>query len=94
MAATIIEDCQQFDVGLRPIADSATAQTSPTPPTVKIPTHTLHSHDQLILGRVSALTSSVEEFRGIPYGIVPRRWEHSLLRTSLPKDVFNASHHG
>lgn len=63
-------------------------------PTVRLPTHTFPSYEQLVIGKTSSLTSTIEEFRGIPYGHVPRRWEHSLLRTNLPHDIFDASCHG
>jgi hypothetical protein len=63
-------------------------------PAVKMLTQTSNGRDQIVLGKVSASSSEIEEFCGIPYGTVPRRWEHSLLRTSLPADVFDASCHG
>ncbi|KAF4773800.1 alpha/beta-hydrolase [Colletotrichum scovillei] len=49
---------------------------------------------QTIIGRKSALSQDIEEFRGIPYGYVPRRWEHSRLREQLPDDVYDATKNG
>jgi hypothetical protein len=61
---------------------------------VTIPTLTVPSHSQKIIGKKSHVSAEVEEFRGIPYGIVPARWEHSILRTSLPQDVYYATSNG
>lgn len=94
MAGPILALRPHSDVGFGSGADPPTALLSPVRPVVRVPTHTTHGHEQVILGRISALKSEIEEFRGIPYGIVPGRWEHSLLRTSLPEDVFDASRHG
>ncbi|KAF5482670.1 Lipase 3 [Colletotrichum aenigma] len=49
---------------------------------------------QTIIGKKSALSEDVEEFRGIPYGYVSRRWEHSRLRDRLPNEVFDATKNG
>ena len=50
---------------------------------------------QRIIGRVSpSAPATIQEFRGIPYGTVPGRWRHSILRTSLPSDVFYATKNG
>jgi len=61
---------------------------------VTIPTHTTPSYAQKIVGKKSPLSSDVEEFRGIPFGIVPARWEHSTLRDKLPADIFEAFKNG
>lgn len=66
-------------------ADSAVA--------VKISTATTPSRTQIILGRKSHITG-LEEFRGIPYGSIKARWEHSAVRDSLPSDVFDARSNG
>jgi hypothetical protein len=60
-----------------------TVQSSTSPPI-----------DQEIAGRQSTLSSDIEEFRGIPYGIVPQRWENSHLRDRLPSDTFDATRDG
>ncbi|KAK1657069.1 Alpha/Beta hydrolase protein [Colletotrichum godetiae] len=49
---------------------------------------------QTIVGKKSALSQDVEEFRGVPYGYVPGRWEHSRLRERLPDDVLDATKNG
>lgn len=61
--------------------------------TVEIPTATIPSRTQVVLGQISE-TSGLEEFRGIPYGSVKARWEHSFVRDSLPSDVFDARRNG
>lgn len=61
---------------------------------VSLPTQTEPSYEQKVLGRISLYASDVEEFKGIPYGLVSRRWEHSTVRTKLPSDVFDATKHG
>ncbi|KFZ17017.1 hypothetical protein V501_01939 [Pseudogymnoascus sp. VKM F-4519 (FW-2642)] len=61
---------------------------------VELPTLSAPSRIQTIVGRQSALSTDVQEFRGIPYGCVPARWEHSSLRTCLPQDIFDATHNG
>ncbi|KAF7557995.1 hypothetical protein G7Z17_g287 [Cylindrodendrum hubeiense] len=61
---------------------------------VKLPTWEAHSHLQTIVGKPSLVSSDLEEFRGIPYGTVNARWEHSHLRTRLPQDVFYATKNG
>ncbi|PYH42272.1 carboxylesterase [Aspergillus saccharolyticus JOP 1030-1] len=60
---------------------------------VTLPTHTAPSYGQRIHGRPSSITG-VEEFRGIPYGIVPARWQHAQLRDRLPQDTFDATRNG
>lgn len=61
---------------------------------VLVPTQTSPSRNQTIVGKISALAAEVEEFRGIPFGIVPGRWMHSKLRTELPDDEFYATSNG
>lgn len=61
---------------------------------VELPTHTVPIRNQQILGKKSSLSSDVEEFRGIPFGFVPGRWQHSQVRRNLPQDVFSAFHNG
>lgn len=65
-----------------------------TAPLVAIPTLTHPSYDQTVIGCYSLPDSATEEFRGIPYATVERRWQHSVLRTSLPQDVFDATNYG
>ncbi|RAH77241.1 alpha/beta-hydrolase [Aspergillus japonicus CBS 114.51] len=60
---------------------------------VTLPTHTKPSYEQRVHGKPSSIPG-VEEFRGIPYGIVPARWQHAQLRDRLPHDVFDATHNG
>lgn len=48
---------------------------------------------QEIIGRISDVPG-VEEFRGIPYGLVPGRWQHSVIRKELPSEVFYAVRNG
>ncbi|KAH8666578.1 para-nitrobenzyl esterase [Xylariales sp. PMI_506] len=61
---------------------------------VELPTWTQPSYVQTIVGKTSPLSADLEEFRGIPYGIVNGRWEHSQLRTSLPQDIYDATKNG
>lgn len=61
---------------------------------VSLPTQTEPGYEQKVVGQVSPYASDVEEFKGIPYGRVSRRWEHSTVRTKLPSDVFDATKHG
>ena len=61
---------------------------------VLLPTLTVPSHEQWIIGKTSPLSSDLEEFRGIPFGFVPRRWQHSEIRLSLPSDRYDASQNG
>lgn len=63
-------------------------------PVAHLPTSTGPSHIQTVIGTTSVFAADVEEFRGIPYGTVPGRWQHSIMRTRLPTDVFDASRHG
>lgn len=61
---------------------------------VALPTASTPSHIQTVVGKQSAVSPEVQEFRGIPYGCVPARWEHSSLRTCLPQDIFDATRNG
>ncbi|KAF2966150.1 hypothetical protein GQX73_g7433 [Xylaria multiplex] len=61
---------------------------------VELPTWTAPSYMQAVVGKKSSLSEDLDEFRGIPYGEVPKRWEHSKLRTHLPQDVFDATKNG
>lgn len=65
-----------------------------SPVIVVLPTRTVPVYNQQIVGKKSPISPDVEEFRGIPFGIVPGRWEHSQLLQCLPQDVFNALHNG
>ncbi|THW59952.1 hypothetical protein D6D19_10178 [Aureobasidium pullulans] len=60
---------------------------------VEVPTATTPSRIQVVIG-VKSETENIEEFRGIPYGQVNARWEHSSVRDSLPSDVFRALQNG
>ncbi|OJK04325.1 hypothetical protein ASPACDRAFT_21436 [Aspergillus aculeatus ATCC 16872] len=60
---------------------------------VTLPTHTNPSYEQRVHGKPSPIPG-VEEFRGIPYGSVPARWQHAQLRDRLPHDAFDATHNG
>ncbi|KAI9147081.1 Para-nitrobenzyl esterase [Paramyrothecium foliicola] len=62
--------------------------------TVLLPTYSVPSYAQTIVGKQSPISDDVEEFRGIPYGHVPGRWEHSRLRDRLPSDTFDATKNG
>lgn len=61
---------------------------------VRLPTWESHSFTQTLVGRVSSVSTDLEEYRGIPYGTVEARWEHSHLRTRLPRDIFDATKNG
>jgi hypothetical protein len=61
---------------------------------ISLPTLTVPSYEQKVIGKKSSSAPGIEEFRGIPYGIVPARWQHSLLRKNLPEDMFDASSNG
>ncbi|CAK7223978.1 hypothetical protein SBRCBS47491_005391 [Sporothrix bragantina] len=63
-------------------------------PAVRLPTWESPSVLQTVVGKVSPLSSDLEEFRGIPYGTVSARWEQSQLRTRLPSNVFDATQNG
>lgn len=62
--------------------------------TVMLPSDTVPSIDQQVFGRHSTSSPDVEDFRGIPYGMVTKRWESSNLRAQLPHEVFDATHNG
>lgn len=61
---------------------------------VWLPTWESPAFAQTIVGKASSVSPDLEEFRGIPYGTVTARWEHSQLRTRLPRDVFDATKNG
>lgn len=63
-------------------------------PIVELPTHTNPSYTQTLIGKKSPISPDVEEFRGIPFGIIPGRWEHSVPRQSLPLDKYHAIQNG
>lgn len=63
-------------------------------PIVRLPTTSVPSHIQTVVGKRSAISDDIEEFRGVPYAYVPGRWEHSRLRDRLPRDVFDATENG
>lgn len=67
---------------------------SPSALSVLLPTSTLPSRIQEVVGKRSLLSPDVEEFRGIPYASIPGRWKHSVLRTELPSNVFDATRNG
>lgn len=94
MAGVVAVGVSPPDVAFKSNTKPSTKQASLAAPSVRLLTHTSPSYEQVVLGRQSLLTPAVEEFRGIPYGDVPARWEHSLLRRSLPQDVYDASRHG
>ncbi|KAJ5664021.1 alpha/beta-hydrolase [Penicillium longicatenatum] len=60
---------------------------------VLLPTKAVPSYEQRVIGKASEI-EGVEAFRGIPYGVVPGRWQHALLRDKLPADIFNATKNG
>lgn len=61
---------------------------------VKLPPLEAHSAFQTVVGKISSISPDLEEFRGLPYGIIPGRWQHSQLRTRLPQDIFDATGNG
>lgn len=61
---------------------------------VLLPTQTVPSEEQWVIGKNSPLTPDLEEFRGVPFGYVPGRWKHSELRVSLPSKRYDASRNG
>lgn len=78
------EDTDQAPVPSRLMSDQVV---------VIVPTQTSPSHPQRVIGRKSPI-SGIEEFRGIPYGTVPARWQHAVLRDRLPQDEFDATRNG
>ncbi|KAH0496116.1 hypothetical protein TgHK011_003496 [Trichoderma gracile] len=61
---------------------------------VLLPTATVPSYLQTVIGKRSPISVDIEEFRGLPYAHVPGRWEHSRLRDCLPRDIFDATENG
>ncbi|KAF9630174.1 Carboxylesterase type B [Lasiodiplodia theobromae] len=61
---------------------------------VGLPTSTVPSYIQTVVGKQSPISNDIEEFRGIPYAHVPGRWEHSQLIDRLPRDIFDATKNG
>ena len=61
---------------------------------VELPTLTTPSYIQTVVGKGSSLSDDLDEFRGIPFGEVNKRWEHAKLRTHLPHNVFDATNDG
>ncbi|CAH0057482.1 unnamed protein product [Clonostachys solani] len=61
---------------------------------VDLPTRTTPRYTQTVVGKKSELSADLDEFRGIPYGQVSKRWEHSRLRTHLPQNSFDATKNG
>ena len=47
-----------------------------------------------VIGTQSQSVTGIEGFRGVPYGIVPGRWQHSVLRTHLPENPYLAIANG
>ncbi|CVK84970.1 uncharacterized protein FMAN_01892 [Fusarium mangiferae] len=63
-------------------------------PVVQLPTASVPSRIQSVVGKRSPISDDIEEFRGIPYACVPGRWEHSRLRDCLPCDIYDATKNG
>ncbi|ERF71125.1 hypothetical protein EPUS_09148 [Endocarpon pusillum Z07020] len=61
---------------------------------ILLPSSSVPPNVQQIVGIRSSHSSDVEEFRGIPYGIVTERWESPKLADHLPCDSFDGSRHG
>ncbi|KAE8141280.1 alpha/beta-hydrolase [Aspergillus pseudotamarii] len=61
---------------------------------VELPTFTTPRYTQKVTGKRSPLSDDLEEFRGIPYGEVTKRWEHARIRTCLPHNDFDATENG
>ncbi|KAE8154357.1 alpha/beta-hydrolase [Aspergillus avenaceus] len=61
---------------------------------VELPTFSTPRHTQTVNGKRSHLSDDLEEFRGIPYGEVTKRWEHGRIRTRLPHDDLDATENG
>ena len=64
------------------------------PVLVVLSTCTMPSYDQQILGRLSPFSPDLEEFRGVPFGFIPGRWQHSHVRKKLPEDIYKAWSNG
>lgn len=65
-----------------------------SPVIVVLPTHTTPPYDQQILGRLSPFSPDLEEFRGVPFGFIPGRWQHSRVREKLPVENYKAYGNG
>lgn len=61
---------------------------------VELPTFNTPPYAQKVTGKKSPLSDDLEEFRGIPYGEVTKRWEHARIRTRLPHNDFDATENG
>lgn len=61
---------------------------------ISLPSSSVPSNVQQVVGIQSPHSSDLEEFRGIPYGIVTKRWESPKLADHLPSDTFDGSRHG
>ncbi|KAL5355559.1 Alpha/Beta hydrolase protein [Aspergillus floccosus] len=61
---------------------------------VELRTWTTPSYAQRVVGKRSAFSDNLDEFRGIPFGEVTKRWEHAKLRPCLPHDMFDATKDG
>ncbi|KAL5601617.1 hypothetical protein FOBRF1_009150 [Fusarium oxysporum] len=61
---------------------------------LELPTLSMPPCIQKVVGKRSPLSDDLEEFRGIPYGKVTKRWEHASLRYRLPLDVLDATKDG
>ncbi len=65
-----------------------------SPVLVVLPTHSKPSYNQHIIGKQSLLSPDLDEFRGIPFGYIPGRWQHSHVREKLPVDEYKAWRNG
>lgn len=70
------------------------AEPPPNEVVVGLPTWTTPSYTQTVIGKKSYLSDDLDEFRGIPFGQVTKRWEHAKLHARLPYDVFDATKNG
>lgn len=61
---------------------------------VRLLSTTSPRYQQTVIGKLSSHTTDVEEFKGIPYGKLNKRWTYSTIRTHLPCDVFDATRNG
>ncbi|KAH6995320.1 Alpha/Beta hydrolase protein [Ilyonectria destructans] len=76
------------------MSEPAKARHSQNEVVVELPTWTTPSYIQTVVGKKSTLSDDLDEFRGIPFGEVTKRWEHAKLRTRLPHDIFDATRNG
>ncbi|EEA26286.1 hypothetical protein TMatcc_005453 [Talaromyces marneffei ATCC 18224] len=60
---------------------------------VSFPSWTEPPITQTVIGKRGYI-DEIEEFRGIPYGKVPGRWQHAVLLDRLPQDTFDATKNG